>query len=171
MKRTFAIPLVLMSVMGWQVRAIAHGVEINYQATEAIALQANYDSGEPMAEAQVSVYSPEDPSTPWLTGTADASGRFVFAPDPSIPGNWEVQVRQAGHGEILNIPVGGEEGVLATSADGSREPGASATDGESDSQIVSSTGDNLSLPQKGLMAVSVIWGFVGTALFFLARKK
>jgi nickel transport protein len=165
MRRTFAIPLTLISVVSWQMKAIAHGVGITYQATEAIELQASYDSGEPMAEAQVSVYSPEDPSTPWLTGAADESGRFVFAPDPSIPGNWEVQVRQAGHGEILNIPIGGAEGVLGANA------GAAETDGEPNSQIVSGIGDNLSIPQKGLMAVSVIWGFVGTALFFLARKK
>ncbi|MBD2056464.1 carboxypeptidase regulatory-like domain-containing protein [Oculatella sp. FACHB-28] len=165
MRRTFAIPLALISVVSWQVRAIAHGVGITYQATEAIELQANYDSGEPMAEAQVSVYSPADPSTPWLTGTADETGRFVFAPDPSIPGTWEVQVRQAGHGEILNISVGGEAGVLGANA------GASEADDESNSQIASGIGDNLSIPQKGLMAVSVIWGFVGTALFFLARKK
>lgn len=171
MRRTFAIPLVLISIVNWQVKAIAHGVGITYEATEAIALQANYDSGEPMAEAQVTVYSPEDPSTPWLTGTADQSGRFVFAPDTSTPGNWEVQVRQAGHGEILNIPIGGEEGVLGASADGTSESGLSVASGESNSQIASGIGDNLSVPQKGLMAVSVIWGFVGTALFFLARKK
>ncbi|MBD2461020.1 carboxypeptidase regulatory-like domain-containing protein [Oscillatoria sp. FACHB-1407] len=161
MKRTFVIPLALISVVGWQVKAIAHGVGITYEAAQAIALQANYDSGEPMAEAQVSVYSPDDPSTPWLKGTADESGRFVFVPDSSIPGNWEVQVRQAGHGEILIIPIGGESGVL----------GDTTTNGESNSQIASGIGDNLSLPQKGLMAASVIWGFVGTALFFIARKK
>lgn len=171
MRRTFAIPLVLISVVGWQLKAIAHGVGITYEATEAIELQANYDSGEPMAEAQVTVYSPEDPSTPWLTGTADESGRFVFAPDSSIPGTWEVQVRQAGHGQILNIPIGGEQGVLGASADTPGESGASAASGNSNSQITSGIGDNLSLSQKGLMAVSVIWGFVGTALFFLARKK
>lgn len=167
MKQTFVISLVLISVVGWSIKAIAHGVGITYEATEAIALQANYDSGEPMAEAQVSVFSPEDPSTPWLTGTADESGRFVFAPDTSIPGNWEVQVRQAGHGEILNISIG-EGGVLEASTNTS---GGSATNGASDSRIASGLGDNLSMPQKGLMVASAIWGFVGTALFFLSRKK
>ncbi len=46
--------------------------------------------------------------TPWLTGICDQQGRFSFTPDPDLPGTWDVQVRQAGHGDIIHIPVGAE---------------------------------------------------------------
>lgn len=131
--------------------AQAHGVSITYQETPAIALEALFDNGEPMAGAQVAVFSPADPQTPWLRGVADEAGRFTFSPDPTQPGNWEVQVRQAGHGEILVIPVGSD------AAAGSRMPRRSAS--------------SLTPLQKGVMLGSVVWGCVGTALFFSRRSK
>ncbi len=131
--------------------AQAHGVSITYQETQAIALEARYDNGEPMAGAQIAVFSPADPQTPWLRGVADETGRFTFSPDPTQPGNWEVQVRQAGHGEILVIPVSG------SAAADSRMPWRSAS--------------SLTPLQKAVMLGSVIWGCVGTALFFSRRSK
>jgi nickel transport protein len=98
-----------------------------------------------MAGAQVTVYAPNDPSTPWLTGVCDDEGRFSFTPDSSESGTWDIQVRQAGHGDIVHIPVGA----------------ASAGTGDSDSY---------SALQIILMAACVIWGSVGTALFFMRRK-
>ncbi|WP_225894664.1 carboxypeptidase-like regulatory domain-containing protein [Leptolyngbya sp. O-77] len=150
--------------------AHAHGVDITYQETQAIALEARYDGGQPMSGAQVAVFSPADPQTPWLRGTADESGRFLFAPDPSQPGNWEVQVRQAGHGEILVIPVGG--GAAA----GAGEPASAATSSsETSSSAISPpglrSGGGLNPIQRFVMAASVIWGCVGTALFFSRRPK
>ena len=128
--------------VGLAAPALAHGAKITYTVATQIELQAAYDSGEPMAGAQVAVYAPDDPSTPWLTGKCDEEGRFRFAPDPTRPGAWDVQVRQAGHGNVVHIPVGAE--------------GAG--------------GGSFSTAQIALMAVSVAWGFVGTALFFSRRK-
>jgi nickel transport protein len=163
--RKTVLPLLsLLCVVGWQSRATAHGVAIEYQTTQAYEINAAYDTGEPMANAQVAVFSPNDPAKPWLTGTTDAEGRFVFS--PSAPGNWEVQVRQAGHGDILVIPV--EDGATSTAT----APTTTDTGNNVGNDSVA-TGpiDSYTPLQKGLMMGAVIWGCVGTALFFARGKK
>jgi nickel transport protein len=137
----FALALCL----GLAVPAQAHGARIEYTVDVAIEIIAAYDSGEPMAGAQVVVYAPDDPTTPWLTGVCDDEGHFRFVPDTSRPGTWDVQVRQAGHGDIVHIPIG--EGST----------GAGGAGGYTPLQIV-------------MMAACVIWGAVGTALYFWRRK-
>lgn len=149
MKRLVLVSLSIGVMFGVSERAIAHGVEIEYQSTQAIQITASFDTGEPMADAQVAVFSPESPSEPWLTGTTNEQGQFVFAPDYAISGNWDVQVRQAGHGDIISVPI----------AD-------SAT-----TQTSAATGGGFSMLQKVVMVGAVIWGFVGTALYFMPRKS
>ncbi|MGP1372757.1 carboxypeptidase regulatory-like domain-containing protein [Almyronema epifaneia] len=136
--------------LGAQTQAIAHGAKIDYQVQSAVAIQSSYDNGEPMRQAQVAVYAPDNPSEPWLTGQTDDAGKFVFTPDPAIAGNWEVQVRQAGHGDIVAIPLNADSELQAAIVKGS-------------------TG--YSLPQLVLMGLAGIWGFVGTALFFSRGKR
>ena len=142
--RVLAVLLVLLLVLGLSATAYAHGVILEYEVNVAVDILAAFDSGEPMAEAQVTVYAPDDPSTPWLTGVCDEQGRFNFTPDPSTPGIWDVQVRHMGHGGMIHIPVG---------------------------ETMTLSGDTgYSVPQIALMAGCVIWGFIGTALFF-AKKR
>ncbi len=124
--------------------ARAHGAKISYTIDPTVHLVAAYDSGEPMADAQVTVYAPADPATPWLTGMTDAEGRFSFVPDAAQIGSWDVQVRAAGHGDMVHIPIG--EGAAL-----------SGTTGFTTAQIV-------------LMAACVVWGCVGTALYFSRRR-
>lgn len=126
--------------------ALAHGVNIQYTSNIEIVIVAKYDTGTPMAGAQVAVYAPGDPSTPWLTGVCDGEGRFSFTPDASKPGIWDVQVRLAGHGGIVHIPVG--EGTATTGGVG-----------------------GYSYLQIALMAACVIWGSLGTALYFWRRRQ
>lgn len=133
--------LVLMSQV-----AMAHGAHISYKTSEGVEVTAQYDDGEPMSEAQVTVYAPGEPSEAWLTGTCDEKGEFFFVPDTEIPGTWEVKVRKAGHGGLIRIEV--EEGNI--------ESGGST--GFSVLQIV-------------IMSLAVVWGLVGTALFFMRRRK
>ena len=140
--------LLCIPLVGWSVKASAHGARIEYQAVQAVNINAAYDGGQPMANAQVTVYAPNDPSTPWSTGTTDEQGRFTFTPDADQPGNWEVKVRQAGHGDIVSVPVG-------------------ETAAEAEGQAVS---DSYTPAQKVLLGAAGAWGFLGTALFF-ARKK
>jgi len=100
-----------------------------------------------MAEATVQVFAPDDPQTPVFTGMTDESGMYVFV--PTQPGDWEVSVRQAGHGDITVIPV--QEGsVIASSF---------ANDG------------GLNWGQRVVVAGAITWGCVGTALFFGRRGK
>lgn len=148
-KINFIILLTFLAGVTMPLRAIAHGANIEYQSTTALKINATYDSGQPMSKAEVSIYSPDNPSTPWLTGSTNESGEFVFIPDPDKIGNWEVKVRQAGHGHIITIPLNDSE--ISTH------------------QVSSSSLKNYTPMQKGLMIISVGWGFVGTALFF-SRK-
>lgn len=125
---------------------LAHGVNIQYTSEIEIVIIARYDTGTPMAGAQVTVYAPDNPSTPWLTGVCDDEGRFSFTPDTTMPGTWDVQVRLAGHGGMVHIPFG--EGDTATGGIGGH-----------------------SYLQIALMAACVIWGSLGTALYFRRRRQ
>ena len=122
--------------------AFGHGVDLSIAPREGIEVNAAFDGGGPMADAQVSVFAPGEPAEPWLRGSTDADGGFFFVPDTGLPGTWEVQVREAGHGGIIRIEVEPEGAVQATAAGG------------------------LTALQKVLMAACVIWGAIGTALYF-----
>ena len=153
MNRSFVYSVIFLGLalgfgLASALTAQAHGANITYRTVSAIEVQGIFDSGEPMAEAQVTVYAPDDPINPWQTGIADENGRYVFIPDVDLPGTWDVQVRVAGHGEIVHIPF---------------EP-------DGDSVQISGGDDGYTTGQIALMAGSVIWGFVGTALYFEGRK-
>jgi nickel transport protein len=124
-----------------------------------VALHATYDSGDPMAGGQVSVYAPNDLSTPWQTGVCDSDGQYTFVPDTSITGVWEVQVRQAGHGDLAYI-------TIAAPADGGGDGEHTAS-----APIVLQQQPGYTPLQIALMSGCVVWGFVGTALFFQRSKK
>jgi len=139
-----ALPLALLIALSLPMGIAAHGAKIEYQVDLGIEIRALFDTGSPMAGGQVTVYAPGDPSAPWLTGVCDEEGRFIFSPDTARAGMWDVQVRQAGHGAMIHIPVG------------------------EDTPTAGTTG--LSAIQIVLMGVCVIWGFVGTALFFVRGR-
>lgn len=127
--------------------ASAHGVDINAVTVNAVEVIALYDSGQPMAGGQVAIYAPDEPLDPWLTGACDEEGRFFFRPDYSRPGLWEIQVRLAGHGDLIRLEVTAAEEALASGPGG------------------------LSLLQKLVMALVMGWGAVGTALYFSRRPS
>ena len=120
----------------------AHGTEIGYSIQSTVVVQANFATGEPMADAQITVYAPDNPAEAWLQGTADENGTFSFIPDPDQTGSYDVRVRSAGHGEILTVDVAG---------------GGSA-------------GGQSTLMQQIIMAAAIIWGLIGTALFYSSRN-
>ena len=135
-------------------KALAHGANIEYQKTSAVTIRATYDDGSPMEKAQVVIYAPSDRVTPWLKGTTDESGNFTFVADATTGGNWDVKIRQAGHGDIVSIPV--KDGKIA--------------DNTTQTQL-SSVSNSYTPMQKIVMAAAGIWGFVGTALFFSRFKS
>ena len=127
--------------------ALAHGAHVQSRTTAAVEIQAAYDSGEPMVAATVQVFAPDDPETPRFTGVTDTAGRFVVIPPQ--PGNWEVSVRQAGHGDIAVIPVEANGAIAA----GFTQPAG------------------LTPLQRVVVLGAVAWGCVGTALFFRRGKR
>jgi nickel transport protein len=126
----------------------AHGVNAGYIERTGIEVVARYDTGHPMSGARVSVFAPDNPATPWKTSTLDENGRFLFVPDPVMPGTWSVQVRQEGHGAMIHIPVG-----------------------ESVAREVQTGPVSLTLLQRILVAASICWGGIGTALYFSRKRR
>jgi len=157
--------LSLLSLMSLPAIALAHGTNIQSRTTAAVEIQASYDSGEPMAEAQVQVYAPDEPQTPAFSGVTDTDGRYVFVPNQ--PGDWEVSVRQAGHGDITVISVAGETEAGATVAEGERAIAPEALP----AAVEFSQSSGLSPLQRGIVAAAVTWGCVGTALYFRRGRQ
>ncbi len=174
----FTLGLIITSVV-FPNPSLAHSTIIEYQATEAIAIEAKFDNGQPMVNAQVVVYAPDKPSVAWQKGLTDEQGKFSFIPDYNNEGNWSVKVRSAGHGNVINIPI--QSQLSSSSAnqlktDSLPEEKKLASEEENKTNTYSSSiqTDNkapLSLPQKLLMAMMGSWGFVGTALFFSRKNK
>lgn len=125
--------------------AAGHGAFVDVAGVAAVGIHARYDTGEPMADAQVSVFAPDNPAQPWRVGQTDAAGRYVFTPDDRA-GRWAVQVRQAGHGAMGYVEVGADATYSFTAT--------------------AAAGSGISQAQRVLMAACVIWGCIGTALYF-----
>ncbi len=130
-------------------RAFAHAAHVQLLPVTGVELFANFDSGEPMAGAQVRVYAPDAPAKVWAQGLTDQAGVFRFVPDSAIAGGWVVQVRQAGHGAMGEIFLAPE--MLAATRP---------------TIPLSASSSGPDLLQKAMMAAAIIWGFVGTALYF-----
>ena len=142
-KSNILIGLLLIAILTLVSTTFAHGAKINYQIESIVHIKATYDSGEPMAEAQVAIFSPNDKKNPWLVDITDQDGIFSFSPDSSMTGEWDVQVRQSGHGDLIHINLGEMQ---------------SAKEGFSIIQII-------------LMSLCIIWGLIGTGLYFKKGKR
>ncbi len=156
----------------------AHGVIVTYnlKSDGVIELVGEFDTGEPMGEAQVTIYAPSDPANPWLIGTADELGRYAFVFDPELLGTWDVQYRKAGHGDFIYIQLeaGMIDSALVKNPPGelkSIEVEAVAQGPAVISSGASTASSGFSSIQVLLMSASVIWGFVGTALYFSSKKS
>ena len=168
-KRKLTFMLLLAIGLAWlstTTAVFAHGATIAYETRDAtvVEIQATFDTGEPMAHGQVAIFAPDDPLNPWQTGTCDDQGRFSFVPDTSKPGTWEIQVRQAGHGDIVYVEIENEQASDTPSMNASPDGGATV------GQSQPGSGGYTPL-QIVLMGGCVTWGFVGTALFFAKRKQ
>ncbi len=148
----YGVGLVLLCGQpGWSHAAIA-------TVTQTFSVQASYSSGQPMASAQVVVYSPQNPSDPWITGQTNEQGEFEFNPDSE--GNWEVVIRQAGHGTTVNVPVGDTQVAQGQ---------ANQTRAKTTTALVS---EPLAHPiQRWVSAGAAFWGLIGTVLFFSRGKN
>lgn len=180
--------------------ALAHGVSLDSSrdpATGEITVRAAFDTGEVLDGAQVAIFAPSDLVNPWLTGTTDSEGAFTFLPDYTLEGVWDVQVRRAGHGGLLSLQLDAGMMPPATGSGAPAADGAPALALEGGAQVII-TGDarfevrgdiviSGGTPRAGgaddaggsgftpaqiiIMAASVVWGFIGTALYFAQRQK
>lgn len=97
-------------LLGNAAAAVAHSVETDYFVdlfAEDLQLEfsANFSTGEPMADADVTVYAPGDRDTPWAEGTTDEEGQYTFKPDAELAGDWRVEFKKDGHADIRIVPV------------------------------------------------------------------
>jgi len=138
--------LPLAFVLALSGAAFSHGAWIEWSVDGAeVAIRAAYDDGTPMTGASVTVYAVSNPTEPWLVGETDSRGSFSFTPDESVSTSWDLSVRKAGHGDMVRIDLTGQGTVRGSTA--------------------------LSTGQIILMTVCVVWGLIGTGLYFAAVKK
>jgi len=128
--------------------ALAHAAFVSVSDSRAVTVRAYFDTGEPMAGAQIAIFAPDSPRQPWVMGAMDEDGRFTFV--PSQPGRWMVQARQAGHGAVNYFEWEAGEAF------------------EREADFTQSA--SLSWIQKLIIVGSLGWGCVGTALYVLRRR-
>lgn len=97
-------------VLGSAAPAFAHAVQTDYfvdlfAAELSLEFTASFSTGEPMVDAEVIVYAPNDAETPWAEGQTDAEGQFTFEPDPELVGEWRIEFKQDGHEDIRIVPI------------------------------------------------------------------
>ena len=98
----------------------AHGTMIDVTADgNTVQVTALFETNEPMADAQIIVYAPDNPRDPWHTGVADANGSYQFDLDSTRTGEWAVTIRTAGHGEIVYLNVA-RDGTISVAQNGER---------------------------------------------------
>lgn len=142
------LPAALLLVATGTRAARAHGTMHEVLSEGCLCVRAQFDTGEPIAHAAVLIFAPGESEVSRRT-TTDSGGVFHLMPDR--PGTWIMQVRdKAGHGMRINLDV---DSSMAASPDA--RGGARST----------------TTLQKAVMAVCVIWGFAGTALFFGSRAR
>ncbi len=129
--------------------AIAHGLKLQAQLKSTVEVSALYEDGTPLKQAQIKIYKPNQAEEAAVTGVTDDNGIFHFTPDQS--GNWEIFVRQAGHGGEVSVPID-------FSPQGETLMASTPTPGQT-------------LPQRIITIGAVMWGCIGTALYFKGRSK
>ena len=124
-----------------------HGAWVTWEMQDdSVHISATFDDGQPLGLAQITVFSGAAPSVPYLVGMTDEYGEFSFLPDKGESLNWDVQVRSAGHGDIVHLSL--------------------TEDSTPDDKQ-----DRFTTLQIVLMSTCVVWGFVGTAFFFASKRK
>lgn len=105
-KQFLVLLLVLVSLLGFPSQALAHGVETNYQLNiKSLEIQSLFSTGEAFKEAPVIVHPPKGSDYAPIEGMTNEQGLFVFEPDYSVTGEWEVEIGEDSHWDMLTIPV------------------------------------------------------------------
>ncbi len=111
MKSILTLSAVLLSLVSLPKVALAHSVETDFQSmSNRLEIKSMFSTGEAFENAPVVIYAPNNPTQPWLEAKTDANGEFVFQPDPSIPGEWSIEIGEGGHWDQIIVPVN-EQGI------------------------------------------------------------
>lgn len=98
--------VLLLGVLMYPAGALAHSVQTDFQMfSESLNITSTFSTGDPFEGAEIVVYAPGDETKPWMEGTTDDRGSFVFNPDPALEGEWRIEIGQGDHGDILTVPV------------------------------------------------------------------
>jgi nickel transport protein len=98
--------ILLLGLVVFPGKAFAHAVETDYRlVSDALEIQAIFSTGEFFHDADIVVYSPDDPTQPWLEGLTDQDGKFLFHPEESMFGEWAIEIGEGNHWDRLEIPV------------------------------------------------------------------
>jgi len=103
MKSTSLAALVLAALLLCKSPAAA----LDLFATHEVSVQFATTDGKPLADADVNVYAPGDPTHVVKTGRTDKDGKFTFGTDRD--GLWTAEARAAGEVARATIRVGGEQ--------------------------------------------------------------
>lgn len=123
----------------------SHGTHHTILKSEATCVHVSYHSDEPMGQARVLVFRPNESAPAWESST-DTRGNVCIVPDKD--GIWVLQVRdKTGHGARINLDVN-----------------------KNSIKHESTANSSLSAAHKTVMALIFIWGCIGTALFFKRNK-
>lgn len=145
MIRKSLLVIILFLVSGFFL--YGHGTRYEIITGEIVGVKAMFDDGTPMAKAPVLVFPPGE-SEASLRLMTDKQGIVCFYAE--TPGTWILQVRDSGgHGMRINYEAHA----------GDTSSGESAGGGD------------FSPVQKWIMGIAVLWGFVGTALYFKQRRR
>lgn len=112
-----------------------------------VGLQISYDSGGPLSEADVQIFSPENRKLAFQQLSTDMNGRFLFYPDKT--GKWKIVANDGiGHGLTTEITI---ENLQIMKTSGAEHPGFSRF-------------------HKIVIGISIIFGITGILFFFSAKK-
>jgi nickel transport protein len=150
MKRWLFCSFLALSVCVLPVSAFSHGTKGTVERG-GLVVSAQYNTGEPMDYAKVTVSAP-GAKVAFQSARTDRNGRFCFFPDG--PGEWQVVVNdEMGHRLEIKVPV--------------------------DEQLAFQEGRNDHAPQeaglstfgKAAMGVSIIFGFCGLFFWWKGTKR
>ncbi len=121
-----------------------HETHHSVRMGKAVIIAAEHEHDDPMSFAAYKIYAPGGGTTEFQNGRTDSNGRLAFV--PNVPGEWRVKIGDGmGHGADVAVKVTPEMTIQETVQGG------------------------LHVWQKILMAASVVWGALGTALYFRKR--
>ncbi|MBW4649092.1 MAG: hypothetical protein KME06_10345 [Kastovskya adunca ATA6-11-RM4] len=127
MKFKLVLPLILLSGLAMSATALAEDVFAKYNLrggmtngrtviynntpaptnvrVRSVDIVVTNSVGKPVPGAQIKVYTPDNNTTPWITGNSNIKGTFTFTPNSSKLGLWSARVQKSQDTTIIYIPI------------------------------------------------------------------